>query len=438
MAHEVFVSYSTADKPVADAVCATLERHGVRCWIAPRDILPGLDWGAAIVDAIGASKVMVLVFSAAANKSPQIKREVERAVHKGVAIIPLRIEDVPLGKTLEYFISSSHWLDAYTPSVEAHLDRARRDGQAPARPPEPRERDGRLGVPAVDLRSRDPARGSRAKPSGVSTRALGVVAVAALLAGGGAFLATRGHSPRIESIEFPPTIVQGQQGNGVLHFTDKKGDAALVKFEPVQGASFRPWTMELEGMTGRTSGSYAFWLSSPLIEHIVLEATLVDNGGKKSAPVASDSTFARPRRTAAEGDAARRQEVLRDPGAQRLQVQGELTADAAGCAAEEKRRPAVDYRPAPRDTSGVRLPPDIVELTELLARNTHENWARQRLADGWRYGPKRDDAKKEHPSLVPYESLSESEKEYDRRTAMETLKTIVALGYRIAKAAPTR
>ena len=98
----------------------------------------------------------------------------------------------------------------------------------------------------------------------------------------------------------------------------------------------------------------------------------------------------------------------------------------------------MDYRPAPRDTAGVRLPPEIVELTELLARNTHENWARQRLADGWRYGPKRDDAKKEHPSLVPYETLSKSEKEYDRRTAIETLKTIVALGYRIAKAAPTR
>ncbi len=93
----------------------------------------------------------------------------------------------------------------------------------------------------------------------------------------------------------------------------------------------------------------------------------------------------------------------------------------------------MDYRPSPRDTSGVVLPREILELTELLARNTHENWARQRLADGWRYGPRRDDAKKEHPSLVPYEDLSEKEKDYDRRTAMETLKTIVALGYRIER-----
>ncbi|MDQ6892667.1 MAG: RyR domain-containing protein [Acidobacteriota bacterium] len=91
----------------------------------------------------------------------------------------------------------------------------------------------------------------------------------------------------------------------------------------------------------------------------------------------------------------------------------------------------MDYRPAPRDTSDVELPRPVRDLTELLAKNAHENWARQRMDDGWKYGPKRDDARKEHPSLVPYEQLSESEKEYDRRTAMETLKTILSLGYRI-------
>lgn len=93
----------------------------------------------------------------------------------------------------------------------------------------------------------------------------------------------------------------------------------------------------------------------------------------------------------------------------------------------------MEYKPAPRDTSSVRLPQEIVELTELLARNAHENWARQRMADGWRYGPRRDDARKEHPSLVPYEGLPDAEKEYDRKTAMETLKTILSLGYRIEK-----
>jgi hypothetical protein len=81
----------------------------------------------------------------------------------------------------------------------------------------------------------------------------------------------------------------------------------------------------------------------------------------------------------------------------------------------------------------VKLSHDILELTELLARNAHDIWARQRVADGWRLGPQRDDAKKVHPSLVPYGELSESEKEYDRSTALETLKAMIAMGYRVEK-----
>jgi hypothetical protein len=121
MAHDVFVSYSAKDKPTADAVCATLESRGIRCWIAPRDILPGMDWGEAIIDAINSSRAIVLVFSSNANESRQIKREVERAVAKGIPIIPFRIEDVPLSKSLEYLISTPHWLDALTPPMERHV-----------------------------------------------------------------------------------------------------------------------------------------------------------------------------------------------------------------------------------------------------------------------------------------------------------------------------
>ena len=93
----------------------------------------------------------------------------------------------------------------------------------------------------------------------------------------------------------------------------------------------------------------------------------------------------------------------------------------------------MSYQPRPIPTSEVQLGPDILELTERLAQNAHEVWARQRLADGWKHGPRRDDQKKEHPCLVPYEQLPESEKVYDRNAAMETLKVIVALGYRIEK-----
>lgn len=91
------------------------------------------------------------------------------------------------------------------------------------------------------------------------------------------------------------------------------------------------------------------------------------------------------------------------------------------------------YEPEPIATASIQLSPDILHLTERLAKNTHDIWARQRLAEGWRHGPCRDDATKEHPCLVPYEDLPESEKDYDRRTAMETIRAILALGYYIRK-----
>ena len=84
MAHDVFVSHSVKDKAVADAVVARLEAESVTCWIAPRDVVPGADWGESIINAIESNRIMVLIFSQSANASPQIKREVERAVNKGV------------------------------------------------------------------------------------------------------------------------------------------------------------------------------------------------------------------------------------------------------------------------------------------------------------------------------------------------------------------
>jgi hypothetical protein len=89
------------------------------------------------------------------------------------------------------------------------------------------------------------------------------------------------------------------------------------------------------------------------------------------------------------------------------------------------------YNPKPIDTSKVSLSNHISDIVEQLAQNSHDVWARGRMAEGWHYGPRRDDVRKEHPSLVPYEQLPESEKEYDRNLAMETLKAVTALGYRI-------
>ena len=119
--HDVFVSYSSTDKPIADAACAALEGQGIRCWIAPRDIRPGQDWSEAIIDAIADCRIFLLVLSAASNHSEQVKREVQNAVSEARPVLPMRIEDVALSKHMRYFIGTPHWLDALTPPMERHL-----------------------------------------------------------------------------------------------------------------------------------------------------------------------------------------------------------------------------------------------------------------------------------------------------------------------------
>lgn len=91
------------------------------------------------------------------------------------------------------------------------------------------------------------------------------------------------------------------------------------------------------------------------------------------------------------------------------------------------------YTPNPIDTSSLELPAELISLAELLAKNVHEVWAKGRMDGGWTYGPERDDAKKLHPCLVPYEELPESEKDYDRATSQETLKLILKSGFKISK-----
>ena len=93
------------------------------------------------------------------------------------------------------------------------------------------------------------------------------------------------------------------------------------------------------------------------------------------------------------------------------------------------------YKPMPIDTSDVELSPDILALAEKLAENAHEVWAAGRIAQGWTYGPSRNDERKQTPCLVPYSELPEGEKEFDRNTALSTIKLIRKLGYKVSKSA---
>ena len=122
-ARDVFVSYSQPDRECAFQLVAQLESRGIGVWVAPRDISPASDWAEAIIEAICGARLMVLVFSAHCNASPQVRREVERAVHREIPILPFRIEDVLPARSLEYFLSTPHWLDAFPPPREPHFAR---------------------------------------------------------------------------------------------------------------------------------------------------------------------------------------------------------------------------------------------------------------------------------------------------------------------------
>lgn len=112
--HAVFISYASRDRAHADAICAALERDGVRCWIAPRDGTPGDSYAAFLVEAIAASKLVVLVFSRAANRSDAVLNELELAFHRGIPILPVRVQNVEPSRAAEFYLRRRHWFDAFS------------------------------------------------------------------------------------------------------------------------------------------------------------------------------------------------------------------------------------------------------------------------------------------------------------------------------------
>jgi hypothetical protein len=122
MTHDVFISHSSHDRDVADAACAALEQRGFRCWIAPRDLGPGQDYGEATADALRDCRLFLLIFSAETNESVQARREVERAVGHAMPVLAFRIAETGPAPALSFQIGEGQWLDALTPPIAPHLD----------------------------------------------------------------------------------------------------------------------------------------------------------------------------------------------------------------------------------------------------------------------------------------------------------------------------
>lgn len=123
MNHDVFVSYSSKDKGVADFVVASLEGEGIRCWYAPRDIPPGGDWGNEIVAAINEASVFLLIFSGNANKSHRVLDELNLAISKEIVVLPFRIENLDPVGAMQLHLSTRHWLDAFQPSWKQYTEK---------------------------------------------------------------------------------------------------------------------------------------------------------------------------------------------------------------------------------------------------------------------------------------------------------------------------
>jgi TolB-like protein len=121
MQSKVFISHSSEDKSIADAICQRLEADGIKCWIAPRDIKPGSNWTEGIMEAIEACRTLILVFSEHANDSRHVYREVAKACSSRIAVIPFRVTPVAPSRSLSYFLDTVHWLDATEPPLPRHL-----------------------------------------------------------------------------------------------------------------------------------------------------------------------------------------------------------------------------------------------------------------------------------------------------------------------------
>ncbi len=190
MAHDVFISYASQDKTVANAVCASLEQAKIRCWIAPRDIRSGENWAEAITKAIKKSRVMVLLFTESSNQSKQVAKELTLAVNSEVIVVPFKIDETLPSGLMEYYLSDTHWLDAMNPPTEKQVEQlvetvqhVLSEKETTLPPPEEESAVVAESIPVDETEKTEPSKVS-AKKKNQGVLAASIVAAALLLLGG--------------------------------------------------------------------------------------------------------------------------------------------------------------------------------------------------------------------------------------------------------------
>jgi len=235
--HQVFICHSARDKEVAREVCERLEADGFSCWIAPRDVLPGSVWAAAIHGAIKQSRLLLLIHSEESNDSDQVLRELERAAGSGIAILPLRISDIEPSDAVHYYIGASHWLDAHEPPLKPHLEQLSRSvgklvGGRTAR--------------ATRRRTRSPTRTAGTK------RSVLLVALVAVLLGAGLALglALRAKAPPEQENE-ARTLRRPRGSEGDAHATGAVKEGQRTTKQPEKEADIDPDASRKAAIAGR-------------------------------------------------------------------------------------------------------------------------------------------------------------------------------------------
>jgi len=226
-AADVFVTHASKDKAAAQKICRLLEAAGMRCWIAPRNVSPGMEWAEAIVDGIEQSSALLLVLSRHANRSPAVAGELEKAFSSGKPIFTVRVQDVKPARGIELFVRRTQWVDAFAGGLEQHIDRIAGSLRAML--------EGSAAPGPVPLAAR------RLKRRGVIAVG-GIVAACLLLAGIGGILASRREQPGGGGESAPAWQVEpvdDSQAGATLVFNITPADAAVF----VDGAEAKAGTV---------------------------------------------------------------------------------------------------------------------------------------------------------------------------------------------------
>jgi len=263
MTYDVFVSYSSKDKSIADGVVSTLEQNGIRCWYAPRDIKPSDDWGNAIANAIQEAKIFLMVFSEHANQSQHVLDELLYAIDVQAVILPFRIENLEPGGAMRLHLSSRHWLDAYDPSWEVHLTTLVKNIAGIL---ETTLNEEKIQVPAKLARKRRPRKRRSLLPWIIVGTILAVAVAAVLLRGGNPLtLLSQAESTTPANTQLPAESTRVSPIDGMVQVYIPPGSFLMGSD---LGVNERPVHMvELEGFWMDehevTNAQYAAFLNDP-------------------------------------------------------------------------------------------------------------------------------------------------------------------------------